>query len=410
MTRESFVSREYHPERTSDERAETGRPEVTEASKPRLCFVVDAHWEARMGGAQYQVKGLLELLKRRADFALHYLARVTPAEGERDGYHLLRFGSDHDAGRLRMLMDAPSLYRRLRMLRPNIVYQRCLLPFTGVCAWYCRRHGAKFVFHIAHDRDVAKPARRPPGLHGALHAVSRAIAEFGMRRADVIVAQTDHQARTLRDEYGLEATLVIPNFLPAPAEPEHARDTRRARVIWVANFKPFKNPDLFVDLAEALAHRSDAEFVMAGRPGPSERYADLHARMANLPNLSYLGELSVERINEEIAASDIFVNTSSSEGFPNTYIQAWLRGVPVVSCFVDPDACLSQGGAGTLVGDPARLPQVVSALLDDRRRLSELGQAARRYALARHTPETAAPLLDLLMTMSASTGEASKRA
>ena len=86
---------------------------------------------------------------------------------------------------------------------------------------------------------------------------------------------------------------------------------------------------------------------MIGRPGEPARYGALHQQMKLLPNLDYLGEQPIERVNSEIAASDVLV-TTSYEGFPNTFIQAWLRGVPVVSNGVDPDL------TGTLVQSSSR--------------------------------------------------------
>src|SRR5690606_15270890 len=147
--------------------------------------------------------------------------------------------------------------------------------------------GAKLVYHIASDRDVAKPPPIHWSPHGVLQWLARAIGLYGLRRADIIIAQTEQQARTLREVHNLPASLVVRNFHPLPATPPRAprAGDGRARVIWVANFKPFKRPDLFADLAEALAHREDAEFVMIGRPGPPERFAALHRRLATIENL-----------------------------------------------------------------------------------------------------------------------------
>src|SRR5690606_27535435 len=151
-------------------------------------------------------------------------------------------------------------------------------PFTGVCAYYCRRHGAKLVFHVAHDRDVSPAARPPLNLYGLLHSIARRIGELGMRRADHVIVQTKHQANLLRTVFGLDPTLIVRNFHPLPDEHQRAARDRK-RVIWVANFKTFKHPERFVALAEALEKRSDIEFVMIGRPGEPTQYRALHERI-----------------------------------------------------------------------------------------------------------------------------------
>ena len=225
--------------------------------------------------------------------------------------------------------------------------------------------------------------------------LERRIAEYGMKRADAIIAQTKDQAALLKAEYGLQAAAIVRNFHPVPDDDSPRRSADKLRVIWVANFKEWKHPELFVALAEALRDRSDVEFVMIGRPG-TKAFAELHERMERLENLRYLGELHIDRVNEEISASHLFVNTSSSEGFANTFIQAWLRSVPVISCFVDPDECLSKGGAGLVAGSLEGLIAAVTDLADHRDKLERLAASARAYGYANHRPEQATALLDLL--------------
>jgi glycosyltransferase involved in cell wall biosynthesis len=229
--------------------------------------------------------------------------------------------------------------------------------------------------------------------------MERKIAEYGLRNADSIIVQTRDQARMLHSDFGLSASMIVHNFHPLPEATLRAdRDGKeKLRVIWVANFKPSKNPEIFVDLAAANITNPDVEFIMIGRPGTPRLYRALHERIEHLGNLRHLGELPIERVNEEIAASDVFVNTSSSEGFPNTFIQAWLRAVPVVSCWVDPDECLSRHGAGILAGSAENLATAIDELRTDRDRLRALSQRAREHGEANHRTDQAEPLIELLV-------------
>lgn len=363
--------------------------------KIRLCIVMGSHWAAHMGGAQYQVKCLLDVITKRSDFQTYYLARKTPENVQRYDYEIVRVGSAR-RGAGRFLFDLRSIYGALKQLRPTVVYQRGLKTYTGICALYCARYGARFVFHVAHDNDVCHP-HYGWKLSSIVRRLERRIAEYGLHRANTIVVQTNDQARTLRSEYGLEAAATVPNFHPIPVDGVRHQDSGRLRILWIANFKRAKNPEIFVDLAEAFMSRSDVEFVMIGRGGRTG-FSALHERIKRLGNLRYLGELPIERVNQELSVSDIFVNTSTAEGFPNTFIQAWLRGVPVVSCFVDPDGCLSKGGAGIVAGDRERLIAIIADLLTDRSRLRKLSDAARAYGHANHHPDRAQRLVELLMS------------
>ena len=120
-----------------------------------------------------------------------------------------------------------------------------------------------------------------------------------------------------------------------------AKPSDQVTVCWVANLKPLKRPDLLLDLAGQLASRPQVRFLVIGAQqmhGPE--WDALLQRLHAAANVDYLGHLAPESVNEQLAKAHLLVNTSDYEGFPNTFIQAWLRGLPVLSLNVNPDALL----------------------------------------------------------------------
>ena len=137
----------------------------------RLCIVLGGHWDVLMGGAQYQAKCLLDALAHTADFETYYLAQAVPENLKHWPYEIVPFGSLET--RTKGLTALPSLYSRLKALKPDVVYQRCLMPYTGACAFYASRNDARFVFHVASDDDVT-PLK--PGA-AMVHRVARTVEE-----------------------------------------------------------------------------------------------------------------------------------------------------------------------------------------------------------------------------------------
>jgi glycosyltransferase involved in cell wall biosynthesis len=167
------------------------------------------------------------------------------------------------------------------------------------------------------------------------------------------------------------------------------------QVVWIANLKPLKNPGAFVRLARRFAHRSDVRFVIVGGTLDDSDWTKQQLQeIAATPNLEYRGSLSQSAVNGLLEHTDLLVNTSDYEGFSNTFIQAWMRRVPVVSLRVDPDRLLSRGGLGAVTGDEDTLHERVAALLDDPDRCAAIGARARQTVVEHFGERRMAGILD----------------
>jgi glycosyltransferase involved in cell wall biosynthesis len=91
-----------------------------------------------------------------------------------------------------------------------------------------------------------------------------------------------------------------------------------------------------------------------------KEYKEINAS-ARSNNVNVMGALSLKEAEEYISRAKVLVNTSESEGLSNTFLQAWRKGIPVVS-FVDPDGMIQKNSLGEVVSDMESLEKAVETL------------------------------------------------
>jgi len=352
--------------------------------KEQICIVNAGHWDQIRGGAEYQLSLLAqELLRRGYDVSYVFLDRGKPIQKTSivlkplHLHKILRriFSPYH-------FLLSITLFRALTTLKPTYIINRAGTALTGICAFYARRNDCKMIWHIANITDLL-PVEKYTLKTGICTFVHKKLLEYGIRNADHVVAQADYQAAFLSKYYERTADLVIPNFHPRPTDT--MRKTLPVKVLWICNIKPKKQPEYFIRLAKALLHRENVRFLMVGRPGNSDYQNKIDLMVAELNNIKYLGELDIESVNDLLSRCHIFVNTSQFEGFPNTFIQAWFRKVPVVSLSIDPDGVLEMEEIGFYSRSFEQLVKDVDSLAQNGRLRDQLGERAHAYAMKVHT-------------------------
>jgi len=364
-------------------------------SRPRIVFVAPYAWPALageraggafdyVGGAEMQQARLARVLAARghdvwmitADFGQPRRVEIDGITIERayrpyEGVPGLRFFHPRGSG----------VIAALERVRPDIVYQRTAGGLTGQCALWARARGRRFVFACAHDFDTlpASPFLSNPR--------DRWLYRWGLRHADVVLAQSALQQESLRVSHGIEAQLVK-NVITVPPAPRLEPEV--ARVLWLGTVKEDKRPRWMLKAARALP---GIRFVIAGGPPPppmsDQHHRALGAEIEGLSNVELSGFVAPARVPDLMAGATLFAHTSGAEGFPNTLLEAWASGVPSVSV-VDPDQAVSLFGAGVRVDDEDEFVEAIRGLMYDPDRRRALGTAARAYVLEHHSPDAVA--------------------
>lgn len=251
------------------------------------------------------------------------------------------------------------LWSALMRADADLYYTSCAGMQVGLLALFCRHFGKRFVFRTASDADCDKSRLL------VRYARDRWLYGYGLRRADAILVQSSAQAQTLLRNYGLRSRVAGMLVNSPVSVPSHNLD-----VLWVGNIRQLKRPDRLLELAAQLPQ---VNFHMVGGalPGEEALYGAVRDAAAACANLTFHGRLSYWDANDMYGRAKLLLNTSDVEGFPNSYLQAWIRGVPVVT-LIDPDRVIEREGLGVAVRAPDEIANAIATLLGS----SEAWQAA----------------------------------
>jgi glycosyltransferase involved in cell wall biosynthesis len=335
-------------------------------ARPHICFLAPRvypvlanldHVEL-VGGAEVQQAVLARIL--RVDGYRVSVLSADYGQPERvdcsgiEVYRLPEVGQRGVKGLRFIYPRMTDIVKHLKTIDPDIVYMRAAGGLAAAAAWYARWHGKKFVYACASDMELRRDAEWP--------AVRRDAVAFraGLRRADGILVQNAAQLKLLQDNYGREGQ-ILPNVYTEPGASRAAAD---GHVLWVGTIKPLKRPEMFIELARRFPGR---RFKMVGGPEPdvgsaTAYYEGVRQAAQQVPNLDFVGFVPFAQVGRFFDGASVLLNTSTTEGFPNTFLQAWMRGVPSLS-FVSPEVRPDSSGTNAcadLADMSERLGQLTS--------------------------------------------------
>ena len=358
--------------------------------KKSIAILHYTHWDQLLGGAEQQLKYLSEFM-RDSGIDVHVIfpnrnANVTSA----NGLHLHNLGENILPGTFgkSWFLFNQKIQHRLTMINPDVIITRTYSSFAGIAAHYAKLHNKKHVHFIASDSEI-DIFHQKISILKIMDRIERYFFKKTFSAHSQLICQNQHQQKQVKELFDIDAQLST----QIAAEPENnsfKKPDDKIIVTWIANLKPVKRPEHYFTIAKAFADNPNISFIMIG-PDHRNAYDAQLAKMKNQSNFSYLGKLSNEKVNETLESAHILINTSDHEGFSNTFIQAWMREVLVISLNSNPDNILTNQKVGFLIHSVDQIIEKLRYLTKNRNQVYLLGKNAREYSLRNHSLQSSLP-------------------
>lgn len=268
-------------------------------------------------------------------------------------------------------------WKALKQADADIYYHRCAGMLTGIVAAFCKKYKKKIIFAGAHNTDFI------PGRQLIQYSRDKKIYEYGLTHASLIIVQNEVQRELCLKNYGIKS-IIIPNCYKTPEPKAH---NKSKKILWVSTIKKWKRPELFIRIAK---HLPEEKFIMIGGPSAEDgkKYFDqIKSACASVENLNFLGFLPYIEAEKYFNNAKLFINTSEYEGFPNTFLQAWARGIPTIS-FFDTNSRFNGMPVCITVKSVEEAVQRTNELLKDDNKRKQAGKLCLQHFKCSHSEQT----------------------
>jgi glycosyltransferase involved in cell wall biosynthesis len=270
----------------------------------------------------------------------------------------------------------------LRKERPDIVYIRTLNSFWWIhciCKYYriptiyhtssithCKYATATHLRNITCDKLWLKTLKK---------YLKQDFYIFFSRFANIIISQTNEQRQLWQKIFNINSVIINNGHYCLSKIP--LKDSKTFNVFWIGKY--WKNPEVFIKLYDRIKGETTVHFHMIGLFPDSEIKHFTSYENKNI-NFHFHGQLPHFEVTKQLEKAHLLVNTSDYEGFSNTFIEAWQRGVPIISFKVDPDGILEKRKLGYLSRTLLQMEKDILTLFHNREIYDQYSQRVFLFA------------------------------
>ncbi len=281
-------------------------------------------------------------------------------------------------GVLLLLVDLANKIRYVRRkFHIDLFYAFWTIPCGFICS-LCRGKTPMVLGLMGSDLEVF-----------GKRMISKPFISHAIKKADKMIAVSED----LKEEsVGLggdrERIVVIPTGVDISLFKPMDKPTIKQKLglpegfIWIFSGSLFKlkRVDWILNLSASLSKQFDFHVVIIG-DGPERKRLEDMAKSLGIKNILFIGKVPREAVPFYMAASDVLLLLSETEGLPNCIQEAMATGIPVVATKVGgmPDI-IQDGTSGFLVDNEPQAELALKKLMSTPGLAVKMGAAALSYA------------------------------
>lgn len=268
------------------------------------------------------------------------------------------------------LVGALKIWRAMKKADADIYILKTASLGTLLIALFCISHKKFFAYRAASALEC-------DGTYLREHFFLGKAFNWSLHKAKLVLTQNELDRKNLKDTVGISAVAIHNGH-----RLNRLREIERDTILWVGRSARVKRPELFIKLAELMP---DEKFTFICQQATGdENYEQLVFRAKAVNNLDFIERVPFAEVENYFQRAKSFVNTSDTEGFPNTFIQTCKAATPILSLNVNPDGFLDEYKCGICAdGDWEKFVRGCK-ISTEPSKTEEYGKNGRRYVEQNH--------------------------
>jgi len=327
-------------------------------AKMKISIFVSMFPPERLGGTEIATFNIAKYLSKKHEVHVFTtLDEGLPKESSVEGFYVHRipwpkiryFGG---------LLFWINIARLLKKIKPDIIHAQNIGNGKTI-----------FLLNKIFRKPIVIWARGSDANFLFMHKKDWALKQ-ALKNADAVISLTDDMEKKIREVCNREI-FVIPNGIDLNVFEGFSKEELRKKfglsknektILYVGTLRPIKGLTYLIE-AVKIINDKNIKLLLVGR-GEERKHLEKLVKKFKIENIvTFVGRVPNKEVFEYMAASDVLVLPSLSEGFPNVILEAMASGLPIVATKVGGVPKIVNNEVNGFLVDPKNPKQICEALL-----------------------------------------------